>query len=343
MRVQGTFLKNLLDYAAFQNMDTSTLKSLTTNPNIDFNDIEKMVNAKDYLNVFQSIIEDTKNNSCGLNIGAYLNLSSLGLVLEISLSTSSIKQGIYILENFLKSQFPIVSLTLVEDLKYYTLRLESSVENKELKRELLNMVLYIVYRELKQMLPNELAPQIKFPFSKKEETSLFFNEEVEYSADHLVILSHDLDKLEINTNKVKEIELLLPKFVSMLNQSKNNSDEFSKYVRDMTLNMCNPEIPNFKQVQKQFTCSERTFQRRLMVEGTSFRRIVNEIKEELSHYLSNEKHLKTKDIAYILGYSESSAYLHALKGWKNELKLKNTEANTGTVTQVPNFPKQYLK
>ncbi len=84
--------------------------------------------------------------------------------------------------------------------------------------------------------------------------------------------------------------------------------------------MCNPEIPNLNQVQKQFACSERTFQRRLTAEGTSFRKIVNEIKEELSDYLSNERHLKTKDIAYILGYSESSAYLHALKGWKMNLK-----------------------
>lgn len=327
MRVHAPFLKNLLDYASFQNMDTIALKRLTANPNIDFNDPGEMVDAKDYVIVLQNIIETAKSDYIGLSIGVYLNLSSLGLVLEISLSTSSLKQGIYILENFLKSKFPIVSFTIVEDSEYYALRLESSVENKEVKSELLNMVLCIIYRELKLMLPNELAPQIRFPFCKKEDTSLFFKEEVAYSTDHLVILPENLDELEINLNRVKEIELLLPKFVSMLNQSDDSSREFSKNVRGMALNMCNPEIPNLKQVQKQFACSERTFQRRLTAEGTSFRRIVNEIKEELSYYLSNEKHLKTKDIAYILGYSESSAYLHALKGWKNEFKLRNTEKN----------------
>ncbi len=320
MRVHGPFLKNLFDYASFQNMDILALKHLTEDLDIDFDNLEEMVNAEDYLIVFQNIIDASKNNSCGLNIGAYLNLSSLGLVLEISLSTSSIKQGIYILKNFLKSHFPIVSFSLYEDSKCYALQLESSVENKELKRELLNMVLCIVYRELTLMLPNELAPQIKFPFSTKEDTSLFFREEVEYAVDHLVILPQNLDELEINVNRVKEIELLLPKFVSMLNRNHVSSKEFSRKVRGMVLNMCNPEIPNLKQVQKQFACSERTFQRRLTAEGTSFRRIVNEIKEELSYYLSNEKHLKTKDIAYILGYSESSAYLHALKSWKDGLE-----------------------
>ncbi len=316
MRIRGTFLKNLLDYATFQNMDTMVLKHLVSNQNIDFNNPEEMVNSKDYLIVFQKIIEGLKTSSCGLNIGSYLNLSSLGLVLEISLNTSSIKQGVYILEKFLKSQFPIVSFTLVED----ALRLESSVANEELRRELLNMVLYIVYRELKLMLPNELTTQIKFPFSKQEDNRLFFNDKVEYSVDHIIVLPDNLDKLEINMKRVNKIELLLPKFVLMLNQSDSKSKEFSKNVKSMTLNMCNPEIPNLNQVQKQFAYSERTFQRRLTAEGTSFRRIVNEIKEELSHYLSNEKHLKTKDIAYILGYSESSAYLHALKRMENELK-----------------------
>jgi len=110
--------------------------------------------------------------------------------------------------------------------------------------------------------------------------------------------------------------MVLPKFISMLNQSTENSQEFSKKVKLIVLQMCHPEVPIFQQVHKQFACSGRTFQRQLKLEGTTFRNIVNEIKEELSYYLSNEKHLKTKDIAYIFGYPEPSAYLHALKIWK---------------------------
>jgi AraC-like DNA-binding protein len=320
MKVQAIFLKNLLDYAAFQQMDTVALKSLMANPDADLNSQEGMVPASDYINVLESIIEESRNSHCGLSIGSFLNLSSLGLVLEISLNTSSLKQGIYILEKFLLSKFPIVSFAFVEGTGYTALQLDSSVENEKVKNELLNMVMYIIYRELKLMLPNGEVPKIRFPFSNNEEMSLFFKEEVFHDHNHLIILPENLDGLQINVNRVKDIELLLPKFVSMLNQSDSYSKEFSKNVRVMTLNMCDPEIPNLKQVQKQFACSERTFQRRLTGEGTTFRNIVNEIKEELANYLSNEHHLKTKDIAYILGYSESSAYLHAQKEWKSKSK-----------------------
>ncbi len=321
MKVQALFLKNLLDYSAFQGINTDTLKSYMVNPGVDLNHPDEMVDAKDYINVFEHIIEKQKKSYCGLSIGAYLNLSSLGLVLDISLSTSSIKQGIYILEKYLKSKFPIVSFKIIEDSHRYALKFDSSVGNKSVKRELLNMVLYIVYRELNLMLPNNLIPQIRFPFPKKEQANLFFNDMVvRYHDDHVVLLPENFDELEINSIRMKEIELLLPKFVAMLNQSDHNSNEFSDKVKAMALNMCNPEIPNLEQVLKQFACSKRTFQRRLTAEGTSFRKIVNEIKEELSHYLINEKNLRTKDIAYILGYSESSAYLHALNAWRNKSK-----------------------
>jgi len=323
MTVPAPFLKNLLDYASYQNMDASALRKFTANPDIDFSNPEEMVDARHYLLVFQRIIESINSDYSGLSMGAYLNLSSLGLVVEISLNTSSLKQGIYFLKNFLKNKFPIVSLTIAEDSECYALQLESPVENKEVKKQLLNMVLCIVYRELKLMLPNNLAPQLRLPFSEKEQVSLFFKGDISNSHTHQLLLPKNLDELEINVNRVKEIELLLPKFISMLYQNGKNTNAFSRSVKGMTLNMCNPEIPNLKQVQRQFACSERTFQRKLTAEGTSFRRIVNEIKKDLSFHLANEKHLKTKDIAYILGYSESSAYLHALKGWQTELGLKS--------------------
>lgn len=85
----------------------------------------------------------------------------------------------------------------------------------------------------------------------------------------------------------------------------------------MILNMCSPELPTLEQVCKQFAMSQRTFQRKLTQEGHSFRTITNDIKKELAAYLREGNKMKTQDIALILGYSESSAYLHAAKNWHN--------------------------
>lgn len=316
MEIQANFLKILLDYASLHNIDGDQLISRSDADGTNFNNLSSTVSAESYIKIFEKVNELLNVKYCGLKMGSYFNLNSLGLVLEISLNTSSFKQGIYILDNYLKSNFPIVSFKMIKGSEFISLQLESILKEGNIKNELLNMVLVVIYRELKLMLPKEINLNVKLPISATEDMDLHFSNKVSNSKTHQIILPKEIEEIEINANKIKEVELLLPKFISMINNQALNQKRFSKKVRSMILNLCNPEIPNFKQVQKQFTYSKRTFQRRLTEEGYSFRKITNEIKKEISSYLSNEKHLKTKDIAYILGYTDASAYLHASKAWR---------------------------
>jgi len=315
MQIHAPFFHTLLDYASYHNMDTRALRELTAKPDGDFTDPKEMMSASDYLSVFQRIIEERHDPYVGLNLGAYLSLASLGLVLEISLSTSSLKQGISFLDHYLKSKFPIITLSIVAASGGYALRLDSAVVNKVLKRHLLDMVLCIVYREMELMLATT-HPAIGLPYFDQDSVNQFFRGELLNCNAHQVLLPQNFDDLKINVHRMKEIEVVLPKFISMLNENDRKTKSFAKRVKGMALHMCDPEIPGLKQVQRQFACSERTFQRRLTLEGTSFRSIANEIKAEMAKHLAAEKHLKTKDIAHILGYSESSAYLHAQNGWR---------------------------
>ncbi|NAY92175.1 hypothetical protein GTQ34_09610 [Muricauda sp. JGD-17] len=316
MQVYAPYLINLLDYAAYQQVESSVLKDVLTHHDIDIDNLDEMVSAEGYLDVFARIIQKTENDYTGLYFGTYQNMGALGLVKEISLHTSSIEQGVLILQNFLDSKFPIVSVKPSQDSNSYSLHLYSSIENAMLKRHILDMVTGIVYRELKLMLPPVFNPKIVLPYSNDKPYNNALETTVTKHQEYQLVLPIDVINAEINQNKIKEIELLLPKYIAMLSESQYDSKEFSSQIWKMTLNMCAPEIPNFEQVQKQFPYSKRTIQRKLMSEGRSFRTIANAIKKELSNYLLNEKHLKTMDVAHILGYSESSAYLHAVKSWR---------------------------
>lgn len=315
MRIFAPFLQSLLKYASYQNLDTNVLKALISNRELDLCNENETVSIQDYLSVFNYIASHSKGEQYGLGIGAFLNLNSLGLVLEISLNTSSILQAVVILQNFLANKFPIVSANIVTDEKLYIVQLTSPAENELTRKHLLDMVTCVVYRELKLMLPPNYHPHVRLPYIDREGYSSSFGE-ISYSSHFQIVLPLSIVQTEINQKRLREIELILPKFISMLNEEENHSKVFATQVRKMILHLCSPELPNFEQVQQQFHYSNRTMQRKLNNEGTSFRKIMNGIKQELSSYLSSEKHLKTKDIAYILGYSEPSAYLHAVQSWK---------------------------
>jgi AraC-like DNA-binding protein len=61
-------------------------------------------------------------------------------------------------------------------------------------------------------------------------------------------------------------------------------------------------------------CSTRTMARRLAEEGTSLRRIVDTVRQERAQgYL--EAGLTLKEVAFLLGYSDATAFQHAFRRW----------------------------
>lgn len=64
--------------------------------------------------------------------------------------------------------------------------------------------------------------------------------------------------------------------------------------------------------------SERTLQRRLKMENTTFQQQLSSIRENLArHYLRNTT-LTTMEIAYLLGYEETNSFLRAFAAWTGQ-------------------------
>jgi AraC-like DNA-binding protein len=61
--------------------------------------------------------------------------------------------------------------------------------------------------------------------------------------------------------------------------------------------------------------STRTLHRRLEQEGTSFRHILHDVRRELAERHLQEGRLMIAEIAFLLGYSEASAFHRAFKRW----------------------------
>jgi AraC-like DNA-binding protein len=71
-------------------------------------------------------------------------------------------------------------------------------------------------------------------------------------------------------------------------------------------------------VASRLAMTPRTLQRRLRDEGTTFRRMLDDYRRELaSRYLTNAL-LTVDEVAYLLGFSESSAFHKAFKRWTSK-------------------------
>ncbi|MFC0264392.1 AraC family transcriptional regulator ligand-binding domain-containing protein [Fontibacter flavus] len=319
MKIQATYIANLFEYASYKGIPEQVLRGELVEKDIDVCNPNNWVTETDYLKVFEAILKETDDGNFGIHYGCYLNLKALGLINQISLHASSINQAVFILHNYLEDTFPLVSLEARENSGKYILSLRSNIRNAKMRNQVLEFVFCFIFRELKLMLSNDLIPDLEVSNSNLPEFEKSLNVEIKEGVNYSFVFNATVLDTETNKRKIKEIEILLPKYLQMLEKGKTGYKEFSMQVRNMVLNLCSPELPTFEQVAMHFPLSSRTIQRNLKEEGLTFRKITSEIKNELSTYLSKGHNMKTQDIAYILGYSEASAYLHAVKKWETEL------------------------
>lgn len=73
--------------------------------------------------------------------------------------------------------------------------------------------------------------------------------------------------------------------------------------------------PKLDDVASKMLISTRTLERRLHAAGTSFRKIENEVRMQLAAQYLALGYVSSKEIAYILGYSQPGTFYRAFKNW----------------------------
>ena len=73
--------------------------------------------------------------------------------------------------------------------------------------------------------------------------------------------------------------------------------------------------PDVAAVARALATSERSLQRRLQEEGTSFREVVDEARKELAVGYLRDRRMAVSEVAYLLGYAEAGAFVRAFKRW----------------------------
>ncbi|GHF47611.1 AraC-like DNA-binding protein [Amycolatopsis bartoniae] len=69
-------------------------------------------------------------------------------------------------------------------------------------------------------------------------------------------------------------------------------------------------------VARELGMSTRTLRRKLEESGTSFRDLLDEVREALAEEMLTTGALSIEDVAIRLGYAEASSFIHAFKRWK---------------------------
>lgn len=87
---------------------------------------------------------------------------------------------------------------------------------------------------------------------------------------------------------------------------------------------------------KSMFISRRTLNRRLSDNGTSYRKIEQQVRYDVAAQLLRDASLPVAEIAQALGYAEASVFVRAFRRWSGVAPEKWRKSNSGTAGELPN-------
>jgi AraC-like DNA-binding protein len=144
--------------------------------------------------------------------------------------------------------------------------------------------------------------------------------------DAILIQCKDLD-LPIplaNPGLLQRLEQIAADMLAELSSPNTWSEQVSQGITQMLMR---GEKPDIGTLAADLAISTRQLQNKLKDEGTSYQQLLDQVRQLLAlRYLDNPD-LNLFDIAFLLGYSDQSAFNHAFKRWTGASPGEYRETN----------------
>ena len=158
----------------------------------------------------------------------------------------------------------------------------------------------------------------------------YFGSPIKYRAtrDALVFRTADLER-PFATHNDELLEMLAPQFESALSAVRETPGilEQVKWVLKRLLAGSRPDLQT---VAKELGMGERTLQRRITDEGTSFRQILTDTRRELVHEYLGDLSVEITEAAFLVGFEDPNSFYRAFRSWEGKTPAEwRAEKQTG--------------
>ncbi len=276
---------------------------------------ETLLSLADLGRLIQSCVAATRCPHFGLLIGQQAGTQSLGLVGQLMRHAPALGSAIYDLcvnqQRYVKGSVIYLSIQEKTAMWGYGIHLPNMQAIEQANDLVMAMGLNIM-KELSGLAPEQIWIARRAPEDVRPYLQLFGQMPI-FDAEQtaLVFPSKFLNRpvKSANPQVRKELEKVVANYW-LVNQP-STKDQVIRILRARSV--CGHAT--LERVSKELGMNPRTLNRRLEMESTSFRSLLNLGKLEIARQLLRNTRMKITDIAYALGYAETSAFTRAFQSW----------------------------
>ncbi|MFJ2484730.1 AraC family transcriptional regulator ligand-binding domain-containing protein [Pseudomonas sp. NPDC087639] len=161
-----------------------------------------------------------------------------------------------------------------------------------------------------------IALSLRRPRQKLETHSSYFGCPIHYGAtrDELTVSATDID-LPFLEHNPEVLHMMTPGLSAAIREIEAPLG-FCEQVIEVLKRALAAGRPSLQYLAQELLQSERTLQRRLASEGTTFSALLNEARRQVGFHLLADTTLELKEVAYLLGYEDVNSYYRAFRQWE---------------------------
>jgi AraC-like DNA-binding protein len=170
----------------------------------------------------------------------------------------------------------------------------------------------------------------------------YFGSPIRFGAarNALVMRSTDLDRPFPGHNP-ELLQILTPALAAALGELQGRSS-ISEQVKVLLKRCLASGRPELTDVARELAMSERTLQRRITDEGTTFRELLVEARQELGRQLLTDPSAEIDEVACLLGYQDASSFYRAFRDWEGVTPSRWRELNSSGPRASPDRPNELI-
>lgn len=333
---------NLLAYAAQKNVD---LAELCNRSGLDLTELRSESSpgpTTQQINALWLTATTLSNDSLfGLHFGESLQVSALGVVGELIRHSCTIGEALTHAAAFSHLITDLLTMEVTRNEKSFIIRfIPSTVARREsplMFRQVMDFFLAFTLHEVDGLILKKIQPlTVKLPV-----------ELVELAEYERVLRCHSIQnvstyEMELDSQFWDEpilaadydLQAVLLRKVSALDEAYTNTKSLSERIRHFLLANAYLGVPTLDAIAANLNVSSRSLQRKLQEEGVTYQQLTDSIRKSLAlHYLQAGQY-PVKEVSYILGYNELSAFNRAFRRWTGTTPVSYRKQHVGTIPYV---------
>jgi len=295
---------------------------------------EAVVPLETAINFVEIASKETKCDHLGLLLGSKVSIQSLGLLGLLIRSASTFEEGVNVIIKHLSLSVTGIRRSLVIDqgIAIYASTYESN--QIALSIQARQLAVSLSWNLLKGLSSESWLPiSISFSFSEPKDAAFYrklFKTRVIFNGDYDGIAFHRADlNIKLNAEDAYLHQTISNQIDKNLENFEHNNivDEVRIYIsKNLEIGICSED-----EVVKYFPLQKRTLQQKLKEFGTSYQKILDDLRFEKAEMYISSSTLKMYQIADLLCYQSSAAFSFAFSKryglspsrWKNAHKVNN--------------------